>query len=343
MAQAAKHYSGSSESLESIQEMVARVRLLHVPPAPVSCVPTFDLPANALAFAKILTNTHTLTTPTLDPLGLSLSPLSARLNHSCTPNAYIVFSGPALDIRSLLPIPANAELTISYIDSTLPRALRVAELSTRYFFACHCPLCIAEDAQSAPMVTEMSKAKKANALLSRAKSEVDPHRALDLLQQARNLLRPEPLHIYPCPAILHQQLLSALSLQDWFLALKNALSTYSAIDPLLFPQAHHPVRVVHHWVLLRLLVQVAEVVSSGQGGARMEGLREVRWEVVIYGLWKEVKDTVKQSHGTGNTFDREVMAFGEQLVEGGRVMEGEGRLEGDVKEQLDGLRKWAGV
>ncbi len=90
-------------------------------------------------------------------------------------------------------------------------------------------------------------------------------------------------------------------------------------------------------------MQVAEVVSSGQGGARMEGLREVRWEVVIYGLWKEVKDTVKQSHGTGNTFDREVMAFGEQLVEGGRVMEGEGRLEGDVKEQLDGLRKWAGV
>ncbi len=343
MAQAAKHYSGSSESLESIQEIVARVRLLHIPRAPVSCVPTFDHLANAPAHAKILTNTHTLTTPTLDPLGLSLSPLSARLNHSCSPNAYMVFSGPSLHIRSLLLIPANAELTISYIDSTLPRALRLAELSTRYFFACHCPLCIAEDAQSAPMVTEVSKAKKANALLSRAKSEVDPHRALDLLQQARNLLRPEPLHIYPCPAILHQQLLSALSLQDWILALRNGLSTYFAIDPLLFPQAHHPVRVVHHWVLLRLLVPVAEVVSSGQAGAKTEGLREVRWEVVIYGLWKELKEIVEQSHGKGSAFETEVMAFGEQLAEGGRLIEGEERLKGFLTEELNRLRRWAGV
>lgn len=189
----------------------------------------------------------------------------------------------------------------------------------------------------------MLKAKEANALLSRAKSEVDPHRALDLLQQARTLLGPEPLHIYPCPAILHQQLLSALSLQDWVLALKHALSTHVAIDPLLFPQAHHPVTVVHHWVLLRLLVQVAEVVSSGQAGAKIEGLREMRWEVVIYGLWKELKESVEQSHGKESALEREVITFGEQLTEGGRVMEGEGRLEGIVKEELDRLRRWAGV
>lgn len=291
----------------------------------------------------MLTNSHTLTTPTLDPLGLSLSPLSARLNHSCTPNAYIVFSGSSLHIRSLLPIPADAELTISYIDSTLPRPLRLAELSTRYFFACHCPLCIAEDAQAAATKTAVFKAKEANALLSRAKSEVDPHRALDLLQQARSLLRREPLHVYPCPAILHQQFLSALSLQDWALALKNALITYFAIDPLLFPQAHHPVRVVHNWVLLRLLVQVAETVSSGQAGAEMEGLREVRWEVVIYGLWKEVREIVKQSHGNGSAFEVEVMAFGKQLAEGGKVTEGEGGLERSVTEGFDKLRRWAGV
>jgi len=193
------------------------------------------------------------------------------------------------------------------------------------------------------MLSKVFKAKEANALLSRAKSEVDPHRVLDLLQQARTLLKPEPLHIYPCPAVLHQQFLSALSLQDWVLALKNALSTYFAIDPLLFPQAHHPVRVVHNWVLLRLLVQVAEVVSSRQAGVKMEALREVRWEVVIYGMWKEVRATVEQSHGKGNALEREVMAFGEQLAEGGREMNGERRLEGSQKEELDRLRKWAGV
>jgi len=187
------------------------------------------------------------------------------------------------------------------------------------------------------------KAKAANALLSRAKSEVDPHRALDLLSQARLLLGVEPLHVYPCPAILHQQFLCALSLQDWTSALKNALNTYFVTDPLLFPQAHHPVRVVHTWVLLRLLVQVAEVVSSGQAGAEIEGLREVRWEVVIYGLWKRLKETVEQSHGKGSTFEREVMAFGEQLTEGGRVMEGEGALDESITQGFDTLRTWAGL
>lgn len=160
----------------------------------------------------------------------------------------------------------------------------------------------------------MFKAKEANALLSRAKSEVDPYRALDLLQQARSLLKAEPLHSYPCPAILHQQFLSALSLQDWNLALRYALSTCFAVDPLLFPQVHHPVRVVHGWVLLRLLVQVAEVVSYGQTRAETEGLREVRWEVVIFGLWKELKVSVEQSHGTGSALERDVVAFGEQLT-----------------------------
>lgn len=75
----------------------------------------------------------------------------------------------------------------------------------------------------------------------------------------------------------------------------------------------------------------------------MEGLREVRWEVVIYGLWKELKVTVGQSHGKGSALGRDVIAFGEQLTEGGRLMEGKGGLEVSVTEGFDRLRRWAGV
>lgn len=87
MSQAASSYSGSKEPFSFIQTLTAR----------------------------ILINTHTLTTPTLDPLGLCLAPHSALLNHSCTPNTVIIFSGSTLTLRSLAAIPAKSELSISYM------------------------------------------------------------------------------------------------------------------------------------------------------------------------------------------------------------------------------------
>ena len=87
MSQAAASYSGSKEPISFIQTLTAR----------------------------ILINAHTLTTPTLDPLGLCLAPHSALLNHSCEPNTAIVFSGSILTLRSLAIIPQEAELSISYM------------------------------------------------------------------------------------------------------------------------------------------------------------------------------------------------------------------------------------
>jgi hypothetical protein len=40
---------------------------------------------------QFTTNTHTRSTPTLLPIGVALSPVIALINHSCIPNAVVVF------------------------------------------------------------------------------------------------------------------------------------------------------------------------------------------------------------------------------------------------------------
>lgn len=117
-------------------------------------------------------------------------------------------------------------------------------------------------------------------------------------------------------------------MQDWTLALCTAILTHENLDPVLFPQEHHPVRVVHSWVLLRLLVQVAE--------ARVERFEGVRWELVIWKFWKEVRSVVGKSHGAGTVFEKEIDGFGQGVVEGLRALEGS--QGGRAREMME--REW---
>lgn len=89
----------------------------------------------------MLTNSLTLITPTLDPLGIILDPTLGHINHSCDPNAYIIMDGAEVSIRILRPIKKDEEVYISYIDTTNPYRRRQSELQTRWFFACKCSKC----------------------------------------------------------------------------------------------------------------------------------------------------------------------------------------------------------
>ncbi|KAF8641802.1 hypothetical protein AX16_009783 [Volvariella volvacea WC 439] len=100
--------------------------------------------------SRFITNTFTITSPSLTPLGASVSPIAALVNHSCDPNAVIVFprassdpekNEPLLQIIAIKPIAPNEEITTSYIDITLPRLLRRKSLRETYHFTCECSLC----------------------------------------------------------------------------------------------------------------------------------------------------------------------------------------------------------
>ena len=94
-----------------------------------------------MATCVLMCNSSRLVTPTFDPLGLILDPQVAMINHSCTPNAIIVFDGPKLTVRALDAIASGDEVLISYIDSTAPYGVRQAELRDQYFFTCSCEKC----------------------------------------------------------------------------------------------------------------------------------------------------------------------------------------------------------
>lgn len=94
-----------------------------------------------MAMCVLMCNSSRLVTPTFDPLGLILDPKAAMINHSCTPNAIVVFDGPKLTVRALGAIPVDGEVLISYIDSTAPFGVRQAELRDLYFFTCTCQKC----------------------------------------------------------------------------------------------------------------------------------------------------------------------------------------------------------
>lgn len=102
---------------------------------------TFTKDFVAAMYARILSNSMTLMTPTFDPLGIVIDALLCHLNHSCSPNTYIVMDGPQMQLRALGDIKKGEELFISYIDPTMPLARRQSELQQRWFFTCKCSKC----------------------------------------------------------------------------------------------------------------------------------------------------------------------------------------------------------
>lgn len=311
MSQAASCYSGSKEPISFTQTLTAR----------------------------ILINTHTLTTSNLDPLGLCLSPHSALLNHSCTPNTAIIFSGPTLTLRSLAAIPATCELFISYIDTTNPTSARQSELRSRYFFNCTCTFCSAGITNGLP---DPGPDHNFDAIEERAvglhaeASTLVPDRAAALLKSALGLLGHCPPHRQPHPSILHTAFLNAIATQSWAIALSYALKAYFFIDPLHYRLRWHPVRVVRKWVLLRLVIQIARLVSEGDGRIRVLEKFGIEWQIVARGLFQEISDGAPFSHGSNSPFTAEIETFGEGAGMGKEKFE-----SGILEEQWAKLRKVA--
>jgi SET domain len=86
-------------------------------------------------------NSITLVSPSFDQIGMTFDPTVAMLNHSCNPNAAIVFDENMLSVRSIRDITEGEQVTISYIDNTFKRARRRRELREKYYFECHCKGC----------------------------------------------------------------------------------------------------------------------------------------------------------------------------------------------------------
>lgn len=288
----------------------------------------------------------TLVTPTYDPVGICLDPFVASANHSCDPNAVVVFDGPILSFRSLRRIEKDEEIFIAYVDITNPFLRRQQELKERYHFTCTCTKC-----EQGPTLQEDRWLQNPNALdrkwgqsedgylyqdhpeafrpenyvgpdvhsrrlaalqgiaftkLNNAKREGDPSKAAKMLESAMRLCHETkmwPLHRQPYPSLRQQFFVKMLCIGNFSTAFVHALKTAIYVDPILFPERFHPVRVVHNWTLATLCIYLSSIPedSGVQEYIHTYGLD---FGFVIYGLLVEVVSHVEQSHGGSSTFAR---------------------------------------
>ncbi|KAK4103136.1 hypothetical protein N658DRAFT_467657 [Parathielavia hyrcaniae] len=89
---------------------------------------------------KIQTNAFNRLDADTGMAGIFLDAGLAMVNHSCVPNAFIGFDKRTAVLRAERPIQEGGEITISYIDNTLPKAVRYEALKL-YHFRCNCPRC----------------------------------------------------------------------------------------------------------------------------------------------------------------------------------------------------------
>lgn len=86
--------------------------------------------------------------------GTAFYAIQSCINHSCQPNAHALRSEDDPNSFAVIvatqDIPAGEEITISYVDESLPYELRQEALQD-YGFLCCCPLCQEQQQQCAEL------------------------------------------------------------------------------------------------------------------------------------------------------------------------------------------------
>lgn len=96
-------------------------------------------------FCRFSCNAHTICDSELRPMGTGLYPVISIINHSCFPNAVLLFEGRQAVVRAVEPIREGSELTVSYIEIAASTASRKKSLKEQYFFDCKCLRCLKVD------------------------------------------------------------------------------------------------------------------------------------------------------------------------------------------------------
>ncbi|CAH8262559.1 unnamed protein product [Arabidopsis lyrata] len=103
--------------------------------------PSVDLREIAENFSKFSCNAHSICDSELRPQGIGLFPLVSIINHSCSPNAVLVFEEQMAVVRAMDNISKDSEITISYIETAGSTLTRQKSLKEQYLFHCQCARC----------------------------------------------------------------------------------------------------------------------------------------------------------------------------------------------------------
>ena len=242
-----------------------------------------------------------------------LHPKPALMNHSCDPNAFVRFDVPSttlgkksppygsISVLALRQISKHEEVKISYVDPTFPFDKRQEELKCRYFFDCACSSCVkgpntpmdrfhltanavaAGHGQESiePMVREVGKQAE-QYLLSLQSKSILLHTQVDNIKQVMKQLADTgiwPLYRYPYPQ-LRQELQLGLMAQNRYLeALLHSATITRPVDLVLYPQEHHPLRLMQEWTFINICLHCLKSIVMKE-----ETQEEIRFETPMLGL-----------------------------------------------------------
>jgi hypothetical protein len=86
-------------------------------------------------------NSLSVTDAEQETVGACISLKLSAINHSCLPNASVVFSSSEAVLMAIQDIKKGEEVCIAYIDHTQPTVDRKLELKQNYLFGCDCLMC----------------------------------------------------------------------------------------------------------------------------------------------------------------------------------------------------------
>ena len=99
-------------------------------------------------FCKYMMNNFTIEDLEFKDICLAIFVLESGFEHSCVPNAFLIFNGINLEVRAMRKISPDDKITISLVDSIFSKEERQKELKEHYYFICSCRKCMDDDEES---------------------------------------------------------------------------------------------------------------------------------------------------------------------------------------------------
>lgn len=263
---------------------------------------------------------------------MALHPTTALLNHSCDPNAFVRFDvspeshhpGRAdpgnISIHALRDISKDEEITISYVDTTLPFESRQSELRQRYFFTCLCDLCAVgpdtfRDLLPFQVSAELTEAgQEADKLLLDVSTERDMEHARigDIHEAMVKLGRTGwPIHRFPSPRLRHMLLLGLLGSNRYIEALLQSAIFVRVLHPVMYEQQHHPIRLTQMWVFWNICRYCLETGMQSNNLSTQERSKLRVLELLQCVLLDDIHRIMHEGVSVNGTFERTV----EQAIE----------------------------
>ena len=96
-------------------------------------------------FCKIMANTFAIDDDDMFTIGTSIFIVESVFEHSCDPNADLVFNGIDLEVRAIKNISSSEKITISWTDRQYSREDRQKLLKESFYLTCLCNKCSADN------------------------------------------------------------------------------------------------------------------------------------------------------------------------------------------------------